>query len=85
MQKQLRRQNGAKTSLKLIKNSVRVANVCADVIGDICGVLSGAISAMISVKLSSMLGITDNLQFAISAIVAALTVGGKAIRKRNRS
>ena len=27
---------GAKTSLKLIKNSVRVANVCADVIGDIC-------------------------------------------------
>lgn len=28
--------NGAKTSLKLIKNSVRVANVCADVIGDIC-------------------------------------------------
>lgn len=27
---------GAKMSLKLIKNSVRVANVCADVIGDIC-------------------------------------------------
>lgn len=28
--------SGAKMSLKLIKNSVRVANVCADVIGDIC-------------------------------------------------
>lgn len=36
MQKQLKRQLGAKTSLKLIRNSVRVANVCADVIGDIC-------------------------------------------------
>lgn len=28
--------SGAKMSLKLIRNSVRVANVCADVIGDIC-------------------------------------------------
>ena len=27
---------GAKTSLKLIKNASKVANICADVIGDIC-------------------------------------------------
>ena len=45
------------------------------------GVLSGAISAMISAKLSSIFGVTDNLQFIVSAIVAALTVGGKAIGK----
>ena len=32
--------DGAKTSIKLIKNSAKVANICADVIGDICGVLS---------------------------------------------
>ena len=81
--KATKKAKGAKTSLKLIKNSVRVANVCADVIGDICGVLSGAISAMISAKLSERFGITDNLQFIVSAIVAALTVGGKAIRKRD--
>ena len=31
---------GAKTSIKLIRNSAKVANFCADVIGDICGVLS---------------------------------------------
>ena len=31
---------GAKTSIKLIKNSAKVANICADVIGDVCGVLS---------------------------------------------
>lgn len=36
---------------------------------------------MISAKLSQNFGITDNLQFIVSAIVAALTVGGKAIGK----
>ena len=70
---------GSKTSLKLIKNSAKVANICADVIGDVCGVLSGAISAMISAKLAQNAG--TNLQFIISAIVASLTVGGKAIGK----
>ena len=70
---------GAKTSLKLIKNASKVANICADVIGDICGVLSGAISAMISAKIMEKTG--ANLQFVISAIVASLTVGGKALGK----
>ena len=31
---------GSKSSLKLIHNAPKVANICADVIGDICGVLS---------------------------------------------
>ena len=34
--KATKKAKGAKTSLRLIKNAVRVANVCADVIGDIC-------------------------------------------------
>ena len=72
---------GSKMSLKLIKNASKVANICADVIGDICGVLSGAISAMISLKLTQNLGMPENTQFIISAVVAALTVGGKAIGK----
>ena len=71
--------DGAKASIKLIKNSTRVANICADVIGDVCGVLSGAISAMISAKITEKTG--ANLQFIISAIVASLTVGGKALGK----
>ena len=71
--------NGAKTSLKLIKNASKVANICADVIGDVCGVLSGAVSAMIAAKLAENIG-TD-LQFVVSAIVASLTVGGKALGK----
>lgn len=70
---------GAKTSVKLIRNSHKVSNFCADVVGDICGVLSGAISAMISAKIMEKTG--ANLQFVISAIVASLTVGGKALGK----
>ena len=72
---------GAKTSIKLIRNSSKVANICADVIGDICGVLSGSIAALISIKVTEKFGLTFNLQFIISAIVASLTVGGKAIGK----
>lgn len=34
--KATKKATGAKMSLKLIRNSTRVANVCADVIGDIC-------------------------------------------------
>lgn len=71
--------DGAKVSIKLIKNSTRVANICADVIGDVCGVLSGAISAMISAKITEKTG--ANLQFIISAIVESITVGGKALGK----
>lgn len=72
---------GAKTSVKLIRNSAKVANICADVIGDIAGVLSGAISAMISLKITEQFNLDFNLQFIISALVASLTVGGKALGK----
>ena len=72
---------GAKSSLKLIRNSAQVANICADVIGDICGVLSGAISAMIALKISNIYGISTNIQFIISAFVASITVSGKAVGK----
>lgn len=72
---------GAKTSIKLIRNSAKVANICADVIGDICGVLSGSIAALITIKITEKFGLTFDMQFIISAIVASLTVGGKAIGK----
>ena len=72
---------GSKTSIKLIKNAAKVANICADVIGDICGVLSGAISALIAMKITEVFGLQYNIQFLLSALVAALTVGGKALGK----
>lgn len=72
---------GAKTAIKLIRNSAKVSNFCADVIGDICGVLSGAISALIALTLTENYGMSSSFQFIISALVASLTVGGKAITK----
>ena len=79
--KATKKARGAKTSLKLIKNAPRVANICADVVGDIAGVLSGAMSTIISIKLTQKLGMPEHVQFIISAAVAALTVGGKAVGK----
>ncbi len=73
--------SGSKTAIKLIRNSARVANICADIIGDICGVLSGAISAIIALKISESYSLNINTQFLLSAISASLTVGGKAIGK----
>lgn len=72
---------GSKTSVKLIRNSSKVANFCADVIGDICGVLSGAISALIGIKIASSFNLGFNVEFMIGALVAAVTVAGKAIGK----
>ena len=72
---------GSKASIKLIRNAPKVANICADVIGDICGVLSGAISTLISMKITEQFGLSFNIQFILSATVAALTVGGKALGK----
>lgn len=72
---------GAKTAVKLIRNSPKVANICADVIGDICGVLSGAISAIVAIKITSLYEMNFPIQFFISALVASLTVGGKALGK----
>lgn len=72
---------GAKTAIKLIRNSTKVSNFCADVIGDICGVLSGAISAVIVLKMTEYYGASDDIQFIMSALVASLTVGGKAFTK----
>ena len=72
---------GSKASIKLIRNAPKVANICADVIGDICGVLSGAISALIAMKITEQFGLSFNIQFILSATVAALTVGGKALGK----
>lgn len=73
--------HGSKKAIKLIRNSPKVSNFCADVIGDICGVLSGSLSAMITIKLTEKYGISGNFQILLSAIVAAVTVGGKAISK----
>ena len=76
---------GAKESIKLITNADRVASVCADVIGDICGILSGAAGATVAVALmSDSMGNFVMIVIAslVSAVIAALTIFGKALCKK---
>lgn len=76
-----KKMKGSKKAIQLIRNSSKVANFCADVIGDICGVLSGAVGAIIALKLTQYYNMSESFQFIISALVASLTVGGKAFTK----
>ncbi len=79
-----RRIRGAKTAVRIVKNAEKVANICGDVIGDICGILSGALGAAIVVELVLFGATTDQsyLSIIMSAIIAALTVGSKALGKK---
>jgi len=75
--------SGANHAILLVRNADRVANFCNDVVGDICGTISGAIGASIAIRLiTSPAGSQEILAGTImTGIVAALTVGGKAIGK----
>ena len=75
---------GAKTAVRLIKNAEKVNNICSDVIGDICGIVTGALGASIVLKIFISGGGYDAAIVSIlfSSILAALTVGGKAIGKK---
>lgn len=72
---------GAKIAVLLVKNAEKVANICADVIGDICGIVSGACSVAIIIKFASGNPNSYLFNILLSSIVAALTVGGKALIK----
>lgn len=74
---------GAKTALWLVKNSGTVSSICNDVIGDIFGIISGACSAAVVVKITLTLDASWQrwLSIIISAVVSALTIGGKAFMK----
>ena len=73
---------GAKTAKKMLANSDKVSSFCNDVIGDICGIVSGSAGVTISTSLSKKLN-TSVLYtgLVITALTAALTIGGKAFFK----
>ena len=74
---------GAKQAIQLLHNAERVSSICNDVIGDICGVVSGSASATIAAQVLSHFEFSwpRIVSLLMSALVAGLTVGGKAIGK----
>lgn len=74
---------GAQEAIRLLRNAERVSSICNDVVGDICGVVSGSASAAIAalVLTNTQVVWPRGLSLLMSALVAGLTVGGKAIGK----
>jgi CBS domain containing-hemolysin-like protein len=74
---------GAKECIKLLRNAERVSSICNDVVGDICGVVSGSASATIAAQVLANfeLSFASIVPLVLSSLVAALTVGGKAVGK----
>ena len=74
---------GAHEAIRLLRNAERVSSICNDVVGDICGVVSGSASATIAALILTNvdMGWPRGVSLVMSALVAGLTVGGKAIGK----
>jgi CBS domain containing-hemolysin-like protein len=74
---------GAQDAIRLLRSAERVSSICNDVVGDICGVVSGSASATITAQLLTNFELSQPriVGLVMSALVAALTVGGKAIGK----
>ena len=73
---------GAKIGVKLIKNAPKVSSFCNDVIGDICGIISGSTGVSIAIIISDRLDCSLLLvTLLITAFIAAITIGGKALGK----
>ncbi len=77
-----RQVKGSKVAVKFKKNADKVASFCNDVVGDICGIISGAAGTTIALGLANLMHF-DLLfvNLTVAAIIAALTIGGKAIGK----
>ncbi|WP_246582615.1 hypothetical protein [Clostridium mobile] len=74
---------GAKIAVKLIRNADKVSNFCNDVVGDVCGIVSGSVGVLILGKVTENF---PNLNVTITsaligALIAAATIGGKALGK----
>lgn len=77
-----RQVKGSKVAVLFKKNADKVSSFCCDVIGDICGIVSGASASAVSVGLAATFNWNLLLvSLTVAAVVASLTIGGKACGK----
>lgn len=73
---------GAKRAVNFCRNATKLSSIFADVIGDICGIVSGAAGTALVVHFALTGSIYEIIaSIGVSAVIGALTVGGKAIFK----
>ncbi len=76
-----RKVSGAKLGVDIVKNAERVATFCNDVGGDISGIISGTLVTTIVIKLVAIVSHSQAdfyLGILLAALIASITVGGKA-------
>ncbi|MCF8009726.1 MAG: hypothetical protein K9L17_00570 [Clostridiales bacterium] len=75
---------GAREGVYLVRNADRVANIANDVIGDIAGTVSGAIGISLVFQIVSSYPQVNEIFVTMitTALIASLTVGGKAFGKK---
>jgi hypothetical protein len=84
-----RRLPGSREALALKRNAPHVTSICGDIVGDVAGTASGAAAAAMAARLAAAAAVRGALpawtagaaEVAAVAVVAALTVGGKAFGK----
>lgn len=78
-----RRVAGAREAVWLSRNAEKVSSICNDVVGDIAGIISGATGAVIIGRVTQGLPAPSVIvvSMTITGLIAALTIGGKAIGK----
>ncbi len=77
-----RKVRGASVAVRLKKSADKVSSFCNDVIGDICGIISGSAGVIIANNLSETLNTNPFFTtLFITAFIASLTIGGKAMGK----
>ena len=73
---------GSTHSVKLLKNSDKIASICNDVVGDVCGVVSGSAGVLVANTISELFDFNKSIVVLITtAIIASLTITGKAYGK----
>ena len=77
-----RKVKGANIAVKFKKNADKVSSFCCDVIADVCGIISGAAGTTIAAILVTQFKFnTLFTSITVAAIIASITIGGKAIGK----
>ena len=77
-----RKVKGASLAVLFKKNAEKVSSFCCDVIGDICGIISGACGTNITLIMVNTFNFDLLLTgLIVAAVIASLTIGGKAIGK----
>ncbi|MBQ1550506.1 MAG: DUF21 domain-containing protein [Bacilli bacterium] len=73
---------GSAHSVKLLKNSDKLASICNDVIGDVCGVVSGSAGVLVANTISDYFVINKSIVVLIvTGLIASITITGKAYGK----